>query len=191
MTDTTLDTFALEQKARTFEAGLREPLQRFARAWQLALAKRIVAGAPEQGGKLRKALDGGAGAIREFHLDAGGMTFTYGIDSDLVAYARVQDEGGVIKPKHAKALTVPVSETARKAIEAAGGSVRNMDVFLLPGTNVLVDKRTGLAIAVLKQSVTIKGTHYFERGVDAVVSGELPAMVEGLETDLATLWNAL
>lgn len=192
MSETIVDTAGLESRINEFESRSREVEQQFARSWQHAFAKRIAAGAPEGQGKLKTALaEGGTGNISEFFFDAGGLEILYGINEQLIPYAVIQSEGGVIVPIHAKALAIPLSEAARKAVEAAGGSVRSLDLFLMPGTNVLADKLTGEPMFVLKTSVTIKGSHYIERGIDAFETSDLPALMQQMESDLATLWNGI
>jgi hypothetical protein len=76
-----------------------------------------------------------------------------GAFSDLV-YARIQDQGGVITPKKARFLTVPLTDQARQ-VSRSGGSARD-----LPNT----PRRHHWAYV---KSVRLAGRHYIRKAVVA------------------------
>jgi hypothetical protein len=77
-------------------------------------------------------------------------------------YAVIHDRGGTITPKRATALTVPLTEQAKRW-PARASAWRNL--FRVPGTNVLATK-SGNSISpqfVLKKAVQIKAKRYIQK----------------------------
>lgn len=103
-----------------------------------------------------------------------------GAISDLV-YARIQDKGGTITPKTAKALTVPISNQA-KALSRSGVGAREFPTPLAliwpkgKSSGVLVSKQ-GVEYA-LKRSVDIPATNYLDKSAKAV-DPELEELFDG------------
>ena len=141
-------------------------------------------------GKLRDAfLPGKPGNISEFK-DADGLSdATLGIDYDDLPYWRIQNLGGVIKPRNAKYLTVPLNDEARKT------TARKVDglFILVLGKKLFLVKGTaagGLEFwYVLKKSVPIKPTKYLDKGVKTFES-LLPLAGRDMKIDLVKAWDA-
>lgn len=96
--------------------------------------------------------------------------------SDLV-YARIQDKGGDIFPKRAKALTVPVSHIAKTMRDHGVGARDWPDGKLAlvwprgkPHGFLIETRRRGKFIVhyVLKKQVHINPTHYIDKAREAV-----------------------
>jgi len=100
------------------------------------------------------------------------------------AYAKIQNDGGDIRPKTAKALAVPLNEEARAAMRNWGPAHRLRQ--LLPGL-VMIPKVSGDGIGILarktgkgtiqpmfalRRRVTIKATHWLDLGI----AGATPLM---------------
>lgn len=110
------------------------------------------------GGGLELALRAGSGDISGGGITLGG-----------VRYAALQEYGGVITPKAARNLSIPL----RPALTGAGapkwpGGPRGapMELRFAPmgGRKFLVDRQTGQPIYILVKSVTVRGSHYLDRG---------------------------
>jgi hypothetical protein len=84
-----------------------------------------------------------------------------------VVYARIQEEGGVIKPKNAKALTIPLAGVKGRAANYA-------DLFIkktVTGHVLLCQrnpKRGFRALFLLVPQVTIPARHWFSRPLSAM-----------------------
>lgn len=80
------------------------------------------------------------------------------------AYAGIHERGGVIRPKRAKALTIPLTPQARRIPARLWPRGK---LFRLPGTNVLVSKwgRGVRAQFVLKRSVFIRPKRYVTKAL--------------------------
>ena len=107
-------------------------------------------------------------------------------DSPAAAYAGIQNEGGTIVPKRARALAVPISDEAKQYT-----SPRDMQgLELIPRKGkppLLVRQLTkrgsikGFELHwVLVKSVTLEPTHWLDRGVEKAV----PVMVDGVQAVL-------
>ena len=110
-----------------------------------------------------------------------GNTTTGVWGSTDVGYALIHELGGTIVPKRAKFLTVPVTDSARRA-----GSPRNMSGLRYAkskgGQPVLVDK-AGRLQYLLRKSVTIPARPYLRPAADAVY----PNLVKHMKR----LWTTL
>lgn len=88
-----------------------------------------------------------------------------GPDLSRVPYARIHELGGVIKAFRAKMLAVPLGIEGRRAARDAGGSLRNLDLFLRRSRSgaLLLMRKTGRkakALFVLKHSVKMPKRPY-------------------------------
>ena len=88
-----------------------------------------------------------------------------GPDLSRVPYARIHELGGVIKPVSAKMMAVPLGIEGRRAARDAGGSLRNLDLFLIrsrSGALLLMRKgaRKAKALFVLKRSIKMPKRPY-------------------------------
>lgn len=108
-------------------------------------------------------LEGGIGIVDYAALNGTGVRGTWGVQD--VRYALMMEVGGIIRPKKAKYLAIPLTPEARIA-----GSPRNMAglVFVqsLKGQPMLVDEQTGDPEYLLRQSVTIKARPYLRPAAD-------------------------
>jgi hypothetical protein len=191
--EATADASGFAEHAAQWQGGILEGLQQFGKGLQTRDGTPGISESPHKSGKLEEALTpGGKGNITEMKVD-GGLEVLYGINSELLPYATIQDKGGPIVPTHAKALAIPISEEARAMYEAAGGDLRSLDLFVLqtPTNAFLADKTTHEPLFVLKQSVTIKGSHYFSGAIEELEGADLPGLLEDAKTELATLWNSI
>jgi len=104
-------------------------------------------------------------------------------------YAAIQEHGGTITPKTARALAVPVSEEAKRHT-----SPRDMEGLVLitrDGRPPLLARPTGgdgLDVHwVLLSSVTLTATHWLSRGVEAA-GEEISAAAGEVLADFAAAW---
>ncbi len=207
-----VDVSGLESHISEFEASIRTKLDGYARRLQLDLSRRVRSHIDEAGPaigekstssnignrshRLADALElGKPGNIFEQVIDAGGLRIVVGIDSKLVPYARIHEFGGVIRPRRAKALTIPVSEEAVKALAEAGGNIRALDLFVIPGDggNSVLARKKGDGIEVmfvLSASVTIDARPFWGPGADQFEREDLPRFAADFTTDAAAIWNA-
>jgi hypothetical protein len=95
-----------------------------------------------------------------------------GVTSDSV-YARIQNEGGTIVPKSAKALTIPISNEAKRAgEEGRGARDLGMKLSLIwhkgDPTGLLAESIKGKLKPhyLLAKRSTIKGRHYLEKAAE-------------------------
>jgi len=92
-----------------------------------------------------------------------------------VSYADIHETGGVIRPKRAKWLTIPLRDALTKSgSQLRGGALRARDfknTFFMRTKNgnlLLMQRKTkkkNIALFVLKKSVTIPARHYMTKGV--------------------------
>lgn len=101
--------------------------------------------------------------------------------SSLSDYAYIQSEGGLIVPKRARFLTVPISPIAkgRKIRTFTNTFVRNGIVFQR------VDKRRAIALYALKTQVYIPRTGYLYRAGDRI-RDFMKSRIEQAVRDLAS-----
>lgn len=104
-----------------------------------------------------------------------------GAISDSV-YARIQDQGGTIVPRNAKALTVPVSQQAKSASRRGIGAREFPSPLALiwpkgRDRGYLVEKGVGVHY-VLRKSVTLPGRTYLLESAKAV-EPELNELFDG------------
>jgi len=114
-------------------------------------------------------------------------------DSPAATYAGIHERGGVITPRNARALAVPVSPEARKFT-----SPRDMpNLTLIPRKGkpaLLVEKLSSRGSRqeqwrihwVLLASVTIEATHWLSRGVEAARADMVGVVVEKLDGFIGT-----
>ena len=165
----------------------------------------IPAVAEAQAKSMLPAAEMAAGAVRASIFEAfpgsrGGMARSYtatllrpkdghlrsGAVSDLV-YARIQDEGGTITPKNAKALTIPISDQAKRLSE------RGIGARAFPAELSLVwpkGRRTGMLVEsmqdrtklhyVLSKRVTLPGKNYLDDAAQHVA----PLLVELFDVNI-------
>ncbi len=89
-----------------------------------------------------------------------------------VPYARIHELGGVIVPKRARALAVPIGAAGRAAARSARGSIRSLDLILVRrrGKPPLLARKTGERLQplfVLLSSVTLPPRPYMVPGLQA------------------------
>jgi hypothetical protein len=213
----TAETKALDEKIDRFYGDLLAQLSDYAPILQSAVANAIRSqmgakgaagpGRPSSSSKLGRrsdalydALDkGGKGNIYELKVTDAALELTTGISYDLIPYWRIHELGGTIVPKRAKALTIPVTEEADKALRAAG-SARALDLVFRPRRktskpNVIgvLGKEVSGAFQVwfvLASRVTIPARPYIAPGLAALADTYLPPLYESLRGDLVALWEA-
>jgi hypothetical protein len=98
-----------------------------------------------------------------YELTSSGSAGILQVGSWGVPYARIHEYGGVIRPKRAKYLTIPISERSK------GNFISDFDIrfFRNPKTDKLlaVDDVTGEPLFVLKKRVTIKAKRYMRDAI--------------------------
>jgi hypothetical protein len=123
-----------------------------------------VLNAPHVSGRLRSSI---RGRVEHSALLGG----SFGVVGSNVVYARIQELGGVIKARHAKYLTIPLSGAKTKAGVVRGSARSFPDTFVMRSRSgdLLIVQRRGqgvLPLFVLKPEITIRGKHYLERGLE-------------------------
>jgi hypothetical protein len=207
-----VDVSGFESHVVRFEHTLRSKLDGYARRLQADLSRRVRSHIDESGPpagqrsassrignrthRLSDALDpGGSGNIFERVIDDGGLRIVVGIDSKLIPYAVVHEYGAVIRPRRARALTIPVSEEAAKALSDAGGDIRALNLFVIRGDsgNAVLARKNGDGVEVLfvlTASVTVEPRPFWGPGSGDFEREDLPAFAVDFTTDAATIWNA-
>jgi len=133
--------------------------------------------------------EGMFGSVFGWMIDAEIPLGAIGVPANRPAavYAAIQNYGGVITPKRARALAVPISAEAKRST-----SPRDMaDLTFIPrkGRPPLLARLIGRGKSarlqvhwVLVSSVTIRATHWFDRGVelarDEIADGVADALRE-------------
>lgn len=109
------------------------------------------------------ALHGGIGIVEYARAEGDGVRGVWGVQD--VRYALMMEVGGVIKPKRAKFLAIPLTPEARIA-----GSPRRMPglayVQSKNGQPMLIDSTSGDAQYLLRDSVTIPARPYLRPAAD-------------------------
>ena len=112
-------------------SGVERLLNSIAAKTPAALAKAVLAGAQFAEGEIKRTLydetQGRGELARSFHsrfLGWQGGDVSAEAYSDLV-YARIQEDGGVIRPKHRKALAVPIRLTVALIMVSLAGLVKS------------------------------------------------------------------
>jgi len=96
------------------------------------------------------------------------------------AYAGIQETGGTIYPRNARALAIPVSDEAR--LHASPREMDGLSLITRPGKSPILARTVGGKLEVhwvLVSSVTLAATHWLSTGVQRA-AGEM-ARVLGLE----------
>lgn len=138
-----------------------------------------------------------SGNITRIVYESGAWTLETGIDDKLVPYANIHEYGGVIVPKSAKALVVPVSPEAAAALKGAGGNVRSLNLVVIPkkdGTGAYLAKVDGEKVTpwfALRKSVKISARPYYNPGTLAFYQDEIPKANEELLAGIAQDWHTL
>lgn len=137
------------------------------------------------------------GNVTEYKVETGSITLTTGIDSNMVPYALIQEHGGTIVPKSAKALTVPVSPEAAQMLEAAGGNIRSLNLFVLRGkdpNHAALARQDGDRVTVLfalLKSVTLPARPYYAPGMAAFEAEGVPKLNQEFSDGIAEDYNNL
>ena len=131
----------------------------------------IVRFAPASSGSLRR-------SFKTAPVDIGGGQISVGLFSDL-PYARIQNQGGTIRPKTGKNLAIPVTGQARKLWPRDWPSGA-LSFQIRKGKKLLFDQANKLQY-VLKPSVTLKGSGYLEAAAKAARPDVVSELVDGLE----------
>lgn len=138
-----------------------------------------------------------AASLAGWWLDETAMVAALGVPANTpaAAYARILNDGGVIRPVNAKALAVPVSEEARLY-----NSPRDQaNLTYIPSRNgkppLLVEEinkrggATGMQVHwLLLASVTIPAFGWFDRGV-AAAEGVMVGAAEDVFGGYVERWN--
>ena len=190
MTTITPEQFAESLRKAAEKGGFRKALIAELQAWALeaeAEAKKNATESPHaRTGRLRASI---AGVVRE---RPGVLEAAVGSGSDPqrpgVPYAAMQEEGGVQRPRTAKMLRIPLD-----AAKTAAGvdryptplRISAPDKFFLyratSGKLFLRDKLDGSFWYILKDSVTIPGTHFLYRAISATTGKLEGSLVNLLE----------
>jgi hypothetical protein len=207
-----VDVSGFERHITALHAELRNRMAAYATRLQLEISRRVRAEIDERGppigerssssrvgsqsGALAAAtLPGGPGNISERVITDDGFTITAGIDADLVPYATAQEYGATIEPRAAKALTIPTSAEAARALTAAGGDIRALDLVVIRTRSggAALARKNGESIEVLfllAKSVTLPPRPFWNPGIEEWIQSDLPAFTDTITADLAALWDA-
>ena len=202
MLTATVDASGLERRATALAARLAPALKEAADAMQQAMAEELraamkSAGLKRRSGTLEDATrKGNPGNVAEQVIDIGGLRLVTGISGERVPYWRIQDAGGVILPRRAKMLAIPIHDEARAMYERAGGNgLRSLgDIFFVmrDGPNLyLAEKETGRPFFSLRRSVTIPAHPYIDPAVERYRAQRAPAIGERFRADAAAIWSAI
>ncbi len=146
-----------------------------------SVRRQLVMG--ELGLTMRNPASGLAAAVEGRLTDASKPEGVIGVpgNSPAAAYARIQQYGGTIRPKSARALAVPVSDEARRYTSPR--DMQGLDLIPRKGRPSLLVRQLAARGGrqaqweihwVLVPSVTIRPTHWLSRGVEEA-SGEMSA----------------
>ena len=130
-----------------------------------------------------------ASSVFGWMLDAAAPRGAIGVpgNSPAAAYARIQQEGGDIFPRNAKALSIPISDAAKRVTSPR--DMANLTFIPREGKPPLLVEMLAARGArkaqwvihwVLLRKVTIKATHWLTRGVQAA----LGVMVAGFRDEV-------
>ena len=128
----------------------------------------------ELGLTMRHPASGLAASVLGWMLDRSVPLAAVGVpaNSPAAAHARIQNTGGTILPKNAKALAIPISAEAKKYTSPR--AMQGLDLIPRPGKpSLLVRQLTkrgalkGFELHwVLVSSVTLPGTRWLDRGAE-------------------------
>lgn len=138
-----------------------------------ALARGLLTAAQYAGGVLAETVTltfqaGTAALARSFPLGVGFVDTPRGVAAGALSdleYAAIQDDGGIIEPKTAKMLAVPLTPAAKK-LWPRQWPQEALSLVKMPSGNLLLIPKGGVprdALYVLKEQVTIKGRGYVEK----------------------------
>lgn len=154
---------------------LDEMLERWASGIPKALESGLLEGAQELEGEIKRTLfeifTSGKGQLaRSYRSQFVGRTdggISAGVFSDL-SYARIQDEGGTIKPRSVKNLSIPLTPQAKKRWprDWPEGQLSRSENKLFATKQTKRGKKLQPQY-VLKRSVTLRGRGYLSRAWDA------------------------
>lgn len=149
-----------------------------------AIATVVLARFREGTGQLARSFPANVGFVQQSATEVSARTFS------PLPHARIQDQGGVIRPR-GHALTVPLTPEAEKRM-ARDWPAGQLRLVVLRGKAFLVEvlgKGKGAQLRpqyVLKDQVTITGTGYIEQArkqaapqVDAAIRGALTGWLKG------------
>lgn len=114
------------------------------------------------------------------------------------AYAGIQERGGTIVPKTARALIVPLNDEARRAVGGGSWGPANRlrqimpDLVLIPGKGgkaAILARKTGDELEpmfALMRSVTLPASRWLSRGVQAALAAMTAAMESRINDELKT-----
>ena len=146
--------------------------------------------------KLWDALEEGkSGALTKYVIDADGLLIETGIDDSLVPYAIAHEKGATIRPRNAGALTIPVSQEAVDMLDAVGGNIRALDLFVIQtrtGLLALAKKFGGSirTLFLLLKKVVIPARPFSGPGVEDFATADLPEFAEDFGEDILEAWES-
>ena len=141
-----------------------------------SIVKRIKEGVEPSDAPLTKAVKRSDKTLRDTGRLMGSITYkagrTFALVGTNVEYARILNDGGVIKPKRAKWLTLPASNNTRKLMRRYGETPKKCiermkadgySVFVPKGKHVIMAKRKKskpFVLFILKKEVEIPKRPY-------------------------------
>lgn len=169
-------------------SSIKAALPKMFKALGAELAVSVQAGAVDN---IQARLHTGSGALKrstkgstQSTSDGVEIKLTVGGGSKDLPYARIQEEGGIVRPKNAKFLAIPVGPARTASGVARFASPRDVPgltfVQSRRGQPLLVKfqdernskgrlkARAGTVYFILRRQVTIKGVHYARDAVQAV-----------------------
>lgn len=179
------------------EAEIRGDIESYLTGLGIAIDKQVVVAllqaAVHAEGELKQSIselfsEGGTGALsrapKAMLLEVDGTIKSAGAFLDLV-YAGVQDLGGVIKPRNAKNLAIPLSSEAKTPGKwpRTWAQGRLFPIKSRKGNRLLMERLRGGKIKphfLLKRSVRIKGKGYVERARRAAESAIAEILGDGI-----------
>jgi len=156
--------------AAAFPAALARGVFAAADAAAASTAEDLIAG--RLGLVARHGGAGLAGDVTAWMLDADLPLAAVGVPANTpgAAYARILERGGVIRPRRGRALSIPISEEAKRY--ASPREMSNLFMLKRPGRPPLLAEAAGrggqrlIVHWVLVRSVTIRARRWLSRGVE-------------------------
>lgn len=125
--------------------------------------------------------------------DQGGIKVTWAVGGDYqglrVRYARIQEEGGVVKPVRGRLLAIPQAPALTgPGINKYPEVRRAPHLYFQPTKNggLLINRHTGEVWYVLVPKVTIKAKHYLRDSISETVKG-LADRIDGAVVDVVAV----
>jgi hypothetical protein len=166
------------ERADAVPAAMSAAMQTACVAGAEDIRMRLVTG--ELGLTMQNPGSGLAASLTGWMLDDAAPLGAVGVPSNspAAAYAGIHERGGVITPRSARALAIPLTAEARRY--SSPRDMRDLVLIKSPGRNPILARVVGQTVEpqwVLVPSVTIPARHWLSRGGEAA-QGEMAQAFE-------------